>query len=109
MDHMESSGVFYVKVRTFNQLEQSKICVLTGSSVGIVTLIVHYNMVTSIYFIYDPGYLLGQISPDDHSIVEFHLYIFQTRDISCRSPQRIPAHKQKNQHHRTDLLQIAGP
>ena len=50
MDHMEASRVFYVKVRTFDQLEQSKICVLTVISVGIVTLIVRYNMIVSVCF-----------------------------------------------------------
>jgi len=29
MDHMEASCVFYVKVGTLDQLEQSKFCVLT--------------------------------------------------------------------------------
>jgi len=47
MDHMEASRVFYVKVRTFDQLEPSKICVLTVISVGIVTLIVRHDMKVS--------------------------------------------------------------
>jgi hypothetical protein len=51
MDHMEASRVFYVKVRTFDQLQQSKICVLTVSSVGIVTLIVRYDIIVSVCFI----------------------------------------------------------
>jgi len=50
MDHMEASGVCYVKVGTFDQLEQSKICVLTVISVGIVTLIVHCDMIVSLCF-----------------------------------------------------------
>jgi hypothetical protein len=40
MDHMETSQVVYVKVLTFDQLEQSKICVLMVISVGTVTLFV---------------------------------------------------------------------
>jgi len=52
--------------------------------------------------------VLRQTSPDDLSIAEFPFYIYQTCDISCRSLQCIPAHKQTNKHHRTDLLQIAG-
>jgi hypothetical protein len=51
---------------------------------------------------------VGQTSPDDLSVAEFPLYIYQTRDISCRSPQCIPANKETNKHDRTDLLQIVG-
>ena len=50
MDHMEASRVFYVKIGTFDQLEQSKICVLTVISVGIVTIIVRYDMIVSVCF-----------------------------------------------------------
>jgi len=50
MDHMEASRVLYVKVRTFDQLEQSKICVLTVISVGIVTLIVRYDIIVTVCF-----------------------------------------------------------
>ena len=50
MDHMEARRVVYVKVCTFDQLEQSKICVLTVISVGILTLIVRYDMIVSIWF-----------------------------------------------------------
>jgi len=44
MDHMEASCVFYVKVDRFNQFEQSKIRVLTVTSLGIVMLTVHYDL-----------------------------------------------------------------
>jgi len=50
MDHMEASGVFHVKVRTFDQLEQSKICILTVISVAIVTQFVCYDMILSVCF-----------------------------------------------------------
>jgi hypothetical protein len=50
MDHMEASRVFYVNVRTFDQLKQSKSCVLTVISVGIVTLIVRCHMIVSVCF-----------------------------------------------------------
>jgi hypothetical protein len=50
MDHMEARQVFNVKVRTFDQLEQSKICVLTVISVGIVTLIIRYDMIVTVCF-----------------------------------------------------------
>ena len=45
---MEASRVIYVKVPTFDQLEQSKICVLTVISVAMVTLIVRYDMIVSV-------------------------------------------------------------
>ena len=48
MDHMEASGVFYVKLCTFDQPEQSKICVLTVISFGIVKLTVHHDLIVSI-------------------------------------------------------------
>jgi len=51
MEHMEPSCVFYVKVRTFDQLEQSKICVLTDISVGIVTLTVCHDLIRSVSFV----------------------------------------------------------
>jgi len=40
VDHMEASCAFYVKVGTFDQLEYSKICLLTVTSLGIVMLMV---------------------------------------------------------------------
>jgi len=109
MDHMEASWVFHVKVRKFDQLEQSKISVLTVISLGIVTLIVRYDNIVSLGFMWDPCYVLRHTSPDDLSVIEFPFYIYQTQDISCRSLQYIPANKQTNKHHRTDLLQIAWP
>ena len=39
-DHMEASCSIYVKVGTFDQHEQSKICVLISISKGIVMLTV---------------------------------------------------------------------
>jgi len=48
MDHMEASCVFYVKVGRFDHLEQSKICVLTMTSFGIVMVTVHHNLMVSV-------------------------------------------------------------
>ena len=45
MDHMEASCIFYVKVGRFDQFEQSKISVLTVTSLGIVMITVHYNLI----------------------------------------------------------------
>jgi len=41
MDNMEASFVFYVKVGTFTNLEQSKNAVLTVNKMGIVKLTNH--------------------------------------------------------------------
>jgi len=48
MDHMEASCVLYVKVGRFHQLEQSKISVLTVTSLGIVMLPVNYDLIVSV-------------------------------------------------------------
>jgi hypothetical protein len=48
MDHMEVSCMFYVKVGKFDQLEKSKICVLTVTLLGIVMLTVHYDLIVSV-------------------------------------------------------------
>jgi len=106
MDHMDASCVFYVKVHTFGQLEQSKINVLTIIAFGIVMLTVCHNMIVRMYFVLDPGNVLRQTSPDILPVEEFAFYIYQTWDISCRSLQCIPANKETNQ---TNVLQIAEP
>ena len=41
MDHMEASCVVYVKVGRFHQLKQSKINILTVTSMGMVMLTGH--------------------------------------------------------------------
>jgi len=44
MDNMEGSCVFYVKITTFDQLEQSRVCVLMMTKIGIVKLIVQHDI-----------------------------------------------------------------
>jgi len=94
MDHMEASWVFYVKVHTFVQLEQSKICILTVISFGIVTLTVQHDMIGSMCFVWDPGDVLRQTSPDVLSIDEFLFCMYQTWDISSCSLECVPENKQ---------------
>jgi len=48
MDHMEATCVFYVKVGRFDRFEQRKISVLTVTSLGIVMLTVHYDLMVSV-------------------------------------------------------------
>jgi len=94
MDHMEPSWVFYVKVRTFDQLEQSEICVLTIISFRIVMLTVYHDSMVSVCFILDLGDVLRQTSPDFLSVEAFPVYIYHTWNFTCRSLQCIPANKQ---------------
>jgi len=75
MDHMEASCVFYVKIGTLDQLEQSKFCVLTITSLGIVMITVQDDSIFSVSFMYDPGDLLRQTSPDVLSIEEYPVYM----------------------------------
>jgi len=48
MDHTEANCVFYVKVGRFDQFEQSKISVLTVTSLGILMLIVHFDLIVGV-------------------------------------------------------------
>jgi len=48
IDHIEASCVFYVEVCSFNRLEQSKICILTVTTLEIAMLTVHHDMMFSI-------------------------------------------------------------
>jgi len=75
MDHMEASCVVYVKVGTLDQLEQSKFCVLTVTKLGIVMLTIQIDSIFSVSFVYDPGDLLTQTSPDFQSVEEYPVYM----------------------------------
>ena len=46
--NMEASCVFYVKVGTFNHLQQSKICLLTVNDMGKFRLTVQHEFIFSI-------------------------------------------------------------
>ena len=50
MDHMDASCIFYAIVGVFEQVEQSKICVLTVTALGIVMLTVQHDIIFSICF-----------------------------------------------------------
>ena len=47
MDHIETSCVLYVKVGTFDQLEQCKISIFTVTSLGIVRLTIQDDSMVS--------------------------------------------------------------
>jgi len=55
MDHMEASGIYYVKVGRFDQLERSKISIVTITSFRIVIRRVYHRQMVSVWFRYDPG------------------------------------------------------
>jgi len=48
MDHMEASCISYAKVGRFDQFEQSKISVLTITSLGIVMLTINYDLMVRV-------------------------------------------------------------
>ena len=50
MDNIQASCVFYVKVGTFNHLEQSKICLLTVNQLGIDRLTLQHDLIVSVSF-----------------------------------------------------------
>jgi len=75
MDHMAASCIFYVKVGTLDQLEQSKFCVLTVTKFGIVMLTVQIDSMFSVSSMYDPSDLLRQTSPDVLSVEEYPVYM----------------------------------
>jgi len=55
VDNMEASCFFYVEVGTLNQLEQSNVCVLTGTTFGIVILTVSHFMMLAYVSCKIPG------------------------------------------------------
>jgi len=75
MDHMEAGCIFYVKVGTLDQLEQSKFCVLTVTKLGIVMLTIQDELIFNVSFMYDPGDLLRPTSPDILSVEEYSVYM----------------------------------
>ena len=50
MDDMEANCIFYVKVGTFDQLEQSKIGVLTVNKMALDMLTIQHDLIVSISF-----------------------------------------------------------
>jgi len=106
MDHMEASCVLYVKVGMFDQFEQRKFSVLTVTSLGIVMLTVHFDLIISVWFMYDPGNVLRQTSPDVLSFEEWPGYINETWDIRCHSSRCIPVNTQTTSDR---LTKIARP
>jgi hypothetical protein len=68
VDHLEACCVLYVKVGMFDDPKQNTICDLTIMSLGIVMLTLQDDPIVTVCFIYDPGDILKQTSPDFLSI-----------------------------------------
>jgi len=96
MDHMEASCVFYVKVGRFHQLEQTKISVLTVTSLGIVILTVHEDLMVSVWFMKNPDDVLSQTSADILYVEGCPFYIYQKWDFSCRSSRYNSANNRRS-------------
>jgi len=81
MEVIEARCIFYVEVGTLNQLEQSKICVLTVTILGIAKLTVHHELMFSICIMYDPRDCLRQTSADVLSDEKCTVFMTQTHDL----------------------------
>jgi len=55
MHNIESSWVFYVKVGIFDQLEQSKVCIVTVTNIGIVRLTMQHDLISASVSCMIPG------------------------------------------------------
>ena len=54
IDHIEASCIFYVDVGTLNRFGQSKICVLTVTTLGIAMLPIHQDMMFKVFCMQHP-------------------------------------------------------
>jgi len=59
-DHIEARCVCYVEIGMHSRLEQSKICALTVTALGIAMLTVHHDMTFSVSFRQYPRRFLRQ-------------------------------------------------
>jgi len=108
MENMEASCVFHVKVGTFTQLEQSKICVFTVNTTGIVRLAVQHDWIVNVSFLHYPGDYLRQTSADILFLEECHIYIWQSWECGCHTPQFVPGKKQTTLDRRTAHHETVG-
>jgi len=75
IDDMEASCVFHDNDGMLDQQEQCKICIVTVTKLGIVMQTAHSDLDFGICFMYYPGDLLRQTSPDLLSMKEIPDYI----------------------------------
>jgi hypothetical protein len=76
MNHMKATYRLYVWVSKFDQREKRKLCVLTVSIIALVRLTMQYCWMYSVWFMYDPGAIWRQISPEVLSIENFYFVSF---------------------------------
>ena len=70
MDHREASCIVYVTVGMFHQLEQSTICILSVTRLGIEILTLPHNMMCCVWLMSVPRGGLRQTSADIISVDE---------------------------------------
>lgn len=75
LDNMEASCVSCVKVGTLDQLEQSNICVLADTKMGIVIITVQHDSIVTVSLMRYPSDFVRQTSPDIISVEECPPYI----------------------------------
>jgi hypothetical protein len=75
MDNKKASCIFYVKVGTFTQAEQSKISLLTANTSGVVKLTIQRHLIVSLRFTLYPGDYLRQSSSDVLSLKQYPINI----------------------------------
>jgi hypothetical protein len=78
MDHMERSCVVDDKVGMFDQLEQSKICILNVPKLGILRLTIKHDFIFSIAFMKHHRDIWRQTSPGIVSIYKCAFHFFES-------------------------------
>jgi hypothetical protein len=73
MHNMAASWVFYVKVGTFTQLEQSKICCFNVNKSEMVRVTVQHDCNVTVSFTYYPGDFVIETSADSFSLNELRM------------------------------------
>jgi hypothetical protein len=75
MDDVEVSCVFYVSIRMFTYLEQSKISLLTANDMAIGMLIVQHDLIANVSFMYYSRDHWRQASTHVLYFVQYPIYI----------------------------------
>lgn len=85
-DNIEASCVFYVKVDTCTNLEQSKICNLTVNKFGIVKLIVRHDFSVGVSVMKYPGGYSRQSSAEALPLEQNPIDTRQLCDLEYHTP-----------------------
>jgi len=93
MDIMEASCIFCVKDGILEQQRQSKICILTVITFGILILTIKCEFLFTVSFIKYRRDILRETSPDIHSVEKVPVHISLTRYFGYCSFLYIPDNK----------------